>query len=74
MTRLHDLHREQGQSPWLDNLKRGWLTSGELQAWIDRGVLGITSNPSIFQKAMSDTDAYDEQLAEIGRASCRERV
>jgi len=65
MTRLHDLYREQGQSPWLDNLRRGWLTSGELQAWVDRGVLGITSNPSIFQKAMSDTDAYDEQLAAL---------
>lgn len=65
MTRLHDLYREQGQSPWLDNLRRGWLTSGEMQAWIDRGVLGITSNPSIFQKAMSDTDAYDEQLAAL---------
>ena len=52
MTRLHDLYSEQGQSPWLDNLKRGWITSGELQEWIDRGVRGITSNPSIFQKAM----------------------
>ena len=62
MTRLHDLHAEQGQSPWLDNLRRGWITSGELRRWVDRGVRGITSNPSIFQKAMTGTDAYDEQL------------
>ena len=62
MTRLHDLHADQGQSPWLDNLRRGWITSGELQAWVDRGVRGITSNPSIFQKAMTGTDAYDDQL------------
>ena len=38
MTRLQDLHRLQGQSPWLDNLRRSWITSGELQRWIDRGV------------------------------------
>ena len=62
MTRLHDLHAEQGQSPWLDNLRRGWITSGELRGWVDRGVRGITSNPSIFQKAMTGTDAYDDQL------------
>jgi len=68
MTRLHDLYREQGQSPWLDNLRRGWLSSGELQSWIDRGVRGITSNPSIFQKAMSDTSDYDIQLGELKSA------
>ncbi len=62
MTRLHDLHADQGQSPWLDNLRRGWITSGELRAWVNRGVRGITSNPSIFQKAMTGTDAYDDQL------------
>ncbi|MBP67462.1 MAG: transaldolase [Acidimicrobiaceae bacterium] len=68
MTRLHDLYQDQGQSPWLDNLRRGWLTSGELQEWIDRGVRGITSNPSIFQMAMSNTDVYDDQLAELKAA------
>ena len=49
MTRLHDLYASQGQSPWLDNIRRGWLTSGELAGWVDRGVRGLTSNPSIFQ-------------------------
>ncbi|MEC8999019.1 MAG: transaldolase family protein, partial [Actinomycetota bacterium] len=62
MTRLHDLYAEQGQSPWLDNLKRNWIDSGELAAWVDRGVRGITSNPAIFQKAMTSSDAYDEPL------------
>ena len=52
MGRLHDLYEQQGRSPWLDNLQRGWITSGAIQAWIDRGVRGITSHPSIFQKAM----------------------
>ncbi len=64
MTRLHDLH-EAGQSPWLDNLRRGYLRSGELQAYVDRGIRGITSNPSIFQKAIADSDDYDEQFTTL---------
>ena len=64
-TRLQRLYEEQDQSPWLDNLKRGWITSGELEQWVARGVRGITSNPTIFQKAMVDGDAYDAQLAEL---------
>jgi transaldolase len=65
MTKLHDLYAEQGQSPWLDNLKRGWITSGELAEWVDRGVRGITSNPSIFQKAIGQSADYDEQLGDL---------
>ena len=53
MTQLHDLYDEQGQSPWLDNLRRGWITGGELARWVERGVRGITSNPTIFQKAIA---------------------
>ncbi|MEL6984989.1 MAG: transaldolase family protein, partial [Actinomycetota bacterium] len=68
MGRLHDLYDQQGQSPWLDNLRRGWMTSGELQAWIDRGVRGLTSNPSIFAKAMTDTDDYDAELETLAKA------
>jgi transaldolase len=63
-TRLHELN-DLGQSPWLDNLRRGWLTSGELQAWIARGIRGITSNPSIFQKAISTGTDYDEQFGDL---------
>lgn len=67
-TRLHRLHTEQGQSPWLDNLRRDDIRSGELARIVDAGILGVTSNPSIFQNAMEGTDAYDEQFAElIGR-------
>src|SRR5687767_7302975 len=62
MTRLQQLFEEQGQSPWLDNLRRGWITSGELEGWVDKGIRGITSNPSIFQKAMGSGEDYDEQL------------
>ena len=62
MGRLHDLYDQQGQSPWLDNLRRGYLRSGELQAYVDRGIRGITSNPSIFQKAIAQSDDYDHQF------------
>ena len=67
MARLHELHETYGQSPWLDNLKRGWITSGEIQRWIDRGVRGITSNPSIFQKSIQTGAEYDEQFADVVR-------
>lgn len=62
MTKLNDLFDEHGQSPWLDNLRRDWLVDGELARWVERGVRGVTSNPSIFQKAMSGGSAYDEQF------------
>jgi transaldolase len=65
MGRLHDLHSQQGQSPWLDNLKRGWITSGELERWVERGVRGLTSNPTIFQKAIADSPDYDAQFGEL---------
>ncbi len=65
MGRLHDVFEQQGQSPWLDNLRRGWMSNGELQAWLDKGVRGLTSNPSIFAKAMIDTDDYDAELEQL---------
>lgn len=63
--RLHRLHAECGQSPWLDNLKRDLLTSGELVRWRDSGVRGLTSNPTIFQKAIQGSTAYDAQFREL---------
>ncbi len=65
MSRLQDLHGEHGQSPWLDNLRRGWLHGGEMQQWIERGVRGLTSNPSIFAMAMTSTDEYDTDLRRL---------
>jgi transaldolase len=65
MTKLQDLYTEGGQSPWLDNLSRDAIQDGGLQAWLDRGILGVTSNPSIFQKAMTAGEAYDEQFATL---------
>lgn len=68
MSKLQELYAQHGQSPWLDNLRRGWITGGELQRWIDRGVRGITSNPSIFAKAIEGADDYDEQFGSLVRA------
>jgi transaldolase len=68
MGKLKDLYDQQGQSPWLDNLKRGWIVSGELEQWVERGVRGITSNPTIFQKAIEGNADYDSQLMQLAKA------
>ena len=65
MTKLHDLHREQGQSPWIDNITRKGIENGELAALVEQGIRGVTSNPTIFQKAISGGDAYDEQFRDL---------
>jgi transaldolase len=62
MTRLQDLYEIGGQSPWLDNLRRDWIENGQLQELIDLGIRGITSNPTIFAKSISEQDTYDEQF------------
>jgi transaldolase len=60
-----------GQSPWYDNLTRDLLDDGGLARLIDGdGIRGVTSNPTIFEKAMAQGRAYDEQLREVaGRGS-----
>ena len=63
--RLEQLYAECGQSPWLDNLRRGWITGGELDAWVEQGIRGLTSNPSIFQKAIESSSDYDEQFGDL---------
>ena len=62
MTRLHQLYEDQGQSPWIDNLNRPSILEGGLQSLVDQGIRGVTSNPTIFEKAMTGSDAYDEQF------------
>jgi transaldolase len=62
MTRLQDLYDQFGQSPWLDNLKRGYITEGHLQELVDGGIRGVTSNPTIFQKAIEGSPDYDDQF------------
>lgn len=55
-----------GVSVWLDDLSRDRINSGNLQELIDtKSVVGVTTNPSIFQKALADSDTYDAQIAEL---------
>ncbi|MHB1508487.1 MAG: transaldolase [Acidimicrobiales bacterium] len=67
MTKLNDLYAEGGQSPWIDNLKRSYLTSGHLAELIGQGVRGLTSNPTIMAKAIEGGAEYDRQFEESMR-------
>jgi transaldolase len=61
MTPLHQLS-ELGQSVWIDYLSRKFIHEGDLAGLVDDGVVGVTSNPTIFQGAIAEGDAYDEQI------------
>ena len=65
MTRLNELFDGQGQSPWIDNLTRDGISGGRLKSLVADGIRGVTSNPTIFQKAMSSGSAYDEQFRKL---------
>jgi len=58
---------EAGQSVWIDYLSRDSIQSGELQEMIEDGVVGVTSNPTIFEKAISGSNLYDEQLQQVSK-------
>jgi transaldolase len=64
-TRLRQLFAEQGQSPWLDDLKRPYLATGDLARLVDKGIRGMTSNPTIFQKAIEGSTDYDDQFRRL---------
>ena len=63
-TKLHEL-AELGQSIWYDNIRRALIEDGGLQALVDSGVAGVTSNPSILEKAIAGSSDYDRALAEM---------
>jgi len=56
---------DHGQSVWIDFLSRRFVRDGDLEALVREGVRGVTSNPTIFQSAIAEGDAYDEQLREV---------
>lgn len=59
---------ESGQSVWLDYIQRKLLATGELDRLVEEdGVTGVTSNPAIFEKAVADSDDYDDVTARMGR-------
>ncbi len=56
---------EIGQGVWMDSLSRDDIENGNLGEMVESGVVGVTSNPTIFQKAISESSLYDEQLQEV---------
>jgi transaldolase len=66
MTKLTALFDDEGQSPWLDNVRRDWLEDGTMARLVGEGIRGVTSNPTIFAKALEASDVYDDQVASLG--------
>jgi transaldolase len=64
MTPLKQL-ADAGQSVWIDYLSRPFVQGGDLAGLVEDGVVGVTSNPTIFQGAIAEGDAYDEQIKEL---------
>ena len=64
MTPLQQL-AERGQSVWIDYLSRKFVKEGDLRGLVKDGVVGVTSNPTIFQGAIAEGDAYDDQIREL---------
>jgi transaldolase len=56
---------EHGQSVWIDYLSRTFVKNGDLKGLVEQGVVGVTSNPTIFQAAIAEGDAYDDQIREL---------
>ena len=56
-----------GQSIWYDNISRDLLISGEIESLIRQGLTGLTSNPTIFEKAISGSTDYDDALSAAAR-------
>jgi transaldolase/glucose-6-phosphate isomerase len=54
-----------GQSPWYDNMRRGFITSGRLRELMESGIRGVTVNPSIFEKAILDSNDYDAAIHDL---------
>ena len=68
MNRTQELH-DLGQSLWLDNITRNILDNGTLSRYINEfAITGLTSNPTIFDEAIGNTDAYDEGIHDKSKA------
>ena len=64
MSKIAEL-KKIGQSVWFDFIRRSIITSGELDALVDKGLTGVTSNPAIFEKAIAGSSDYDEDIKQI---------
>ena len=66
ITKLHQL-AELGQSVWLDYMHRALINSSGLRAYVEQGLRGVTSNPTIFEKAIAESNLYDGQIQELAQ-------
>ena len=57
-----DILKQNNQSIWIDYISKEIIESGELESLINKGITGLTSNPSIFEKAISNSESYDEDI------------
>ena len=67
MTAIHEAFKL-GQSIWLDYINKELVSSGGLQEWIELGVTGVTTNPSIFENAIAKTSDYDSEIQSLSRS------
>ena len=67
MTTIHEVFG-MGQSIWLDYISKSLIASGGLEDWIKNGVVGVTTNPSIFENAIAKTSDYDSEIAALTKA------
>ena len=69
-----DLYEKQGQSPWLDFIRRNMLLDGGLKRYVEeKGIRGVTANPTIFAQAIGAGDDYDAQIGELARKGVASR-
>ncbi len=69
MNRIQQI-RALGQAIWLDYIRRDLIRTGQLADLVDEGLTGLTSNPTIFQKAIAGSELYDEDIRQLGAAGC----
>lgn len=65
-TKLHELS-QLGQAVWLDFIQRSLIQSGDLLDYVEQGITGVTSNPAIFAKAITDGSEYDDQMGDLAQ-------
>src|SRR5215203_7104527 len=63
---------DHGQSVWIDYLSRPFVQDGDLAGLVEQGIKGVTSNPTIFQGAIAEGEAYDDQIRELVSGGCKE--
>ncbi len=70
MTKLHRLHDEHDQTPWLDNISRAHLRHNALARMVGEGIRGVTANPTILARSIERSNDYDGKLSSLVADGC----